>query len=45
MFCDINLRANSQEVLGNLTRNTCSEITFWKLLPHLQEAQTTKGYV
>ena len=41
MFCGINMKAISQ-VLVNLIRNMCSEITLLKLLPHLRGADKVK---
>ena len=38
VFCGIRLRASSQEVLINLIRNMCTEITTWNLLPYLPGA-------
>ena len=38
VFCDIHLRATSQEVLINLFSNTCLEITISKWLSHLPRA-------
>ena len=35
VFCSLHLRAISKEVLMNLIRNMCSEITLSKLLPDL----------
>ena len=37
-FCDIHLRAISQEVLMNLICNKCSKITFMKFLSYLPGA-------
>ena len=37
-FCDIHLRAISQEMLMNLIRRKCSEITLLKSLPQLSSA-------
>ena len=38
MFCNINLKAISQEDIMNLTQNMCSGTTLLKLLPHLPGA-------
>ena len=45
VFCSIQLRAISQEVLMNLIRNKCSEITILKLLPDLPGVNDLKGII
>ena len=43
VFYGIHLWAISQEVLMNLIRNMCTEITTWNLLPYLPGANELKA--